>query len=233
MHTPARKVIHISIEGNIGVGKSTVFFKLKNAIGHLLRVEFVPEPVDEWLSSGFLQAQYDGTLNKCAFQHLVLMSLAADFGHAVSCENRILVVTERSPVSNYHVFAKQNLSGLELEAYRFVWDRFMKFYPEYVESHYIYLRASVDSLVQRRKERNRDGESCVDTEYIQGLQKKHDEWIASACNARTVDADAKGELVFQRVCDTIIDILEAHSACPRVQEASTVLKTCVPSLTEQ
>lgn len=221
MHSSNKKVLHVSVEGGIGVGKSTVLSRLKTLIGNLNGVEFVDEPVHEWVEHGFLQHMYDNSLNKCAFQHLVLMSLAADFGKAIVYKNPSIVITERSPVSNYHVFAKENLKGIELEAYHFVWNRFMSVSPEHVQSHYVYLDAHVSSLVHRRTTRNRDGEADISLEYMQAIHKRHTEWINSEANGITVDANAPGEAVFEQVCTEIVKLIESH--CPQGLENDEVL----------
>ena len=59
----SKRVVHISIEGGIGVGKSTVLNRLKQALAKISGVVFVDEPVEEWLRHGFLQASYDGLSN--------------------------------------------------------------------------------------------------------------------------------------------------------------------------
>jgi len=205
-----RKIVHISIEGGIGVGKSTVLDRLKQALAKIAGVVFVDEPVDEWVGHGFLQASYDGSLNKCAFQHTVLMALAADLGYAVLSKNPVVIITERSPVSNYHVFAKQNLSGIELEAYHFTWQRFMKVRPPQIQSHYVYLDASVDSLVQRRMIRNRQGENEISVEYMESLERRHKEWLAAEKNAHLIHANTTGDLVFERVCNVLAHIIESQ-----------------------
>lgn len=205
-----KKVLHVSIEGGIGVGKSTVLSRLKKAIGSLHGVEFVDEPVNEWVEHGFLQHMYDNSLNKCAFQHLVLMSLAADLGKAIIYKSPLIVITERSPVSNYHVFAKENLQGIELKAYHFVWNRLMSLSTEHIQSHYIYLDAHVENLVHRLTERNRDGESDIPLAYMQAIHERHIEWINNETKGVTVNANATGEPVFEQVCSHIVKVIEAH-----------------------
>jgi len=88
----------LSIEGNIGAGKSTIMQRLKALFEDDNSVVFVDEPVDEWNDKGFLAAMYDGTCSKGEFQHMVLMSLAGDLLKALARQPPpALIITERSP----------------------------------------------------------------------------------------------------------------------------------------
>ena len=76
----------VAIEGNIGVGKSTVIEHLKKRFEGREDVVFIDEPVDEWRSRGFLKRMYEDPAVKPAFQHMVLMSLAGDLLKALASE---------------------------------------------------------------------------------------------------------------------------------------------------
>lgn len=86
----------ISIEGGIGVGKSTLFAKLKAKFKENVSIAFVSEPAEEWTNHGFLQGMYDGTINRATFQHMVLMSLTADLLKALKKKPDV-IISERSP----------------------------------------------------------------------------------------------------------------------------------------
>jgi thymidylate kinase len=180
-------------------------------------VVFVAEPVDEWMQSGLLQAMYSGALNTSTFQHMVLMSLAADLGRVILLQQPSLIITERSPVSNYYVFAKENLSGVELDAYKFVWDRFMGVSPPGLESHYVYLDADANTLDARMRDRNRPSEDTVSKEYMQALEKRHKAWLAEETNAHTVDASGSGDEVLEAVLSKLKSVLAASSRAPELQ----------------
>lgn len=94
----------MAIEGNIGVGKSTVIEHLKKRFEGREDVVFIDEPVDEWRSRGFLKRMYEDPAVKPAFQHMVLMSLAGDLLKALASEPKPkpkpkpkYIITERSP----------------------------------------------------------------------------------------------------------------------------------------
>ena len=70
-------MILISIEGNIGVGKSTVLSKVRTAFEGDPRVGVVDEPVELWKRSGLLQAVYDKSLSAAVFQRPSPLMIAA------------------------------------------------------------------------------------------------------------------------------------------------------------
>lgn len=88
----------LSIEGNIGVGKTTQILRLKELFKDNDRVVVLPEPVEEWVQKGFLEGMYSGSISKGEFQHCVLMSLAGDLLKALAQKPApALIITERSP----------------------------------------------------------------------------------------------------------------------------------------
>jgi deoxyadenosine/deoxycytidine kinase len=214
----------ISLEGGIGIGKTTVISKLKTLLDGVSGVVFVDEPVDEWLQSGLLQAMYKGTLNTSTFQHMVLMSLAADLGRVILYQKPVLIIIERSPVSNYYVFAKENLSGCELDSYKFVWDRFMGICPPGLESHYIYLDAPTAVLADRIRTRDRSAEDSVSAAYMDALDKRHKAWLENEPNAHTVDASADGNAVFNNVVEKLRWVVQG---CGRASQLGAVLSKLV------
>ena len=96
----------ISLEGNIGTGKSTLLRYLREIHALDLSVVFVDEPVTEWGLHGFLERVYTEPAVGLAFQLMVLTCLVCDLRKALMRKpTPKLVVTERGPHGNYHVFA--------------------------------------------------------------------------------------------------------------------------------
>ena len=98
----------ITIEGLVGAGKSVQVTLLKKALVNY-DVIFLEEPVESWIELGLVQGVYNGTLSPVAFQLAVLVSLIGPLLKAVLKRPK-LVISERSPFSSYHVFAKANLA---------------------------------------------------------------------------------------------------------------------------
>ena len=61
MTARSEKQLVLSIEGNIGIGKSTLLGLLRERYAQDASVVFVDEPVDLWEKSGLLQAMYAST----------------------------------------------------------------------------------------------------------------------------------------------------------------------------
>ena len=86
----------ISIEGNIGIGKSTLMKQLKARLAYDDAVVFVDEPVELWESYGLLAAMYSGAISRTAFQLMVLNTRAAWLAKALARPGVSVVVCERS-----------------------------------------------------------------------------------------------------------------------------------------
>lgn len=99
--TEAVMPLIIAIEANIGAGKTTQIKRLQDLFKDNDRIVVLPEPVDEWVEKGFLQAMYDNPDNPwllSSFQHMVLMSLAGDLLKALARKpTPAIIITERSP----------------------------------------------------------------------------------------------------------------------------------------
>jgi len=182
MNDPTEDVEIITIEGGIGVGKSTVMDALRKARPSMY---FIDEPVKQWEETGLLDAMYQNTIPPGTFQIAALSTRMAPLLRAVREGHRI-IVTERSPWSDLKVFTEANLSAgsIELTAYRMAYDALMTAMPSRVRLCNIYLTASVDTLQKRMAWRARDAEKTNSEEerasrraYLEKLQERHDEFF--------------------------------------------------------
>ena len=137
----------ICIEGNIGVGKSTVMRALEKRFADRSDVLFLHEPVEEWRAHGFLQRMYGPHTEDCdveGFQYMALLSLISGLLKALSRDPAPkYIIAERSPwgahwarpplpptgpshalnccwrTGNLETFAKVNLSPEKLKMFAF------------------------------------------------------------------------------------------------------------------
>lgn len=191
---PSDAVTLITIEGGIGAGKTTVMNSLRMARPDLV---FLDEPVGLWESSGLLTAMYDGTVNPGTFQIAALSTRVAPLMAAIRRGART-IVTERCPYSDYRVFTQANLEkgSVELKAYEMAYHALLQAMPA-MQVHIVYLRSDVDTLLERMKTRGRTAEAVKDDaqmqarrEYLEKLQKRHDEFYDWPSASSRVQIDA-------------------------------------------
>ena len=107
----------LSLEGNIGAGKSTVLAALRQRFASHPNVVFVAEPVAEWEQAGLLAAMYSGALSHVAFQMTAMATRYSDLSRALATPGVSLLVAERSLASDRRIFAQTHLRGIEATAY--------------------------------------------------------------------------------------------------------------------
>ena len=85
----------ISIEGNIGIGKSTLLSHLKARWKDDPTVAFVCEPVELWEQHGLLEAMYANTISRSSFQLMAVITRYGTLAQALASDAS-LIITERS-----------------------------------------------------------------------------------------------------------------------------------------
>ena len=105
-----RRVV-VAIEGNIGIGKSTLLRNLREHYASSPFVAFVDEPVELWEAHNLLEAMYTDRISRCCFQLMALTTRYTSLFRVL--EERpeaTLIITERSIFSDRYCFAAVNLS---------------------------------------------------------------------------------------------------------------------------
>lgn len=172
----ARKYI-ISIEGNIGAGKSTMLECLNGLVSSL---SIVQEPVLEWQElqteekRGLLESFYNDQ-KTYGFQ-LQMYALLTRFQAAQDASRfNDVIVMERSIYSDRSVFAdmleKQgNLSRSEADILG-RWSRY--FCSQLPETIVVYLKTPIDVCYQRIQQRSRKGEEKITPAYLDQIEEQH------------------------------------------------------------
>jgi deoxyadenosine/deoxycytidine kinase len=173
----------ISIEGNIGSGKSTLVEYLKSLGTYL----FVDEPVNEWLTikdkdgSNALECFYkDKKENAFCFQILAYITrLKKLMDKLKNNPSNVIIITERSIETDRNVFAKMLyedgfLSSIEWETYNY-W--FNTFKDVSKVDLIIYIKTSPEKCLERINKRNRVEESNIKLDYLEKCNKYHDDWL--------------------------------------------------------
>ena len=186
--------IIISVDGNIGSGKST-FIKILKEVLPENQVEFACEPVDVWTSvsddngKNLLGNFYeDKDRWSYTFQNFAYITRLMELDRAKNT-GKPIIITERSVLTDRHVFAKMlneagHINKLEMEIYRYWYDYF-----DARVTHTVYLKTSVDNCLTRIKKRAREAESSISGEYLKELETEHDNWLLDDTESTVLDGN--------------------------------------------
>lgn len=201
-------MILISIEGNIGVGKSTVLSSVRAAFEGDPRIVVVDEPVELWKRSGLLQAVYDKSLSATVFQQVAIASRVGAIGRATRDPKIEVVISERSPFSDKHVFATSNITGIDDVAYQVSFEDVMSLLPEFSKRKFLVLRADLNTVVCRIAGRSREAEHGIERSYLQSIDDAHMRFARLFSDETVViDAQDTSDVVVETVLGEIRAVL--------------------------
>lgn len=183
--------IHIiSIEGNIGSGKSTFLENLREHYKNNSCVVFLKEPVDDWEKikdeNGItmLEKFYsDQEKYSFSFQMMAYISRLKVLRDALkkikNDENDIYIITERSLYTDKMVFAKMlyETNKIEYINYQIYLNWFDTFSEEFPIHKIVYVKTCPDICYGRIIKRSRNGESNIPLEYLVSCSGYHDNML--------------------------------------------------------
>jgi deoxycitidine kinase/deoxyguanosine kinase len=172
----------ISIEGNVGCGKSTFVQTLKEHFKDK-NVFILPEPVDQWLQikdeeGNILQHYYkDQKKYSFAFQMMAYISRLAILKKAMEAGYEY-IITERCLETDRNVFCQmlyddKLINEIEFQIYNKWFDEF-KMKPR--EQIYVYMRCDPVIAYERVKTRGRPEEN-IPLEYLIKCHDYHEMWF--------------------------------------------------------
>ena len=173
----------ISIEGNIGSGKSTLMTKIKEHFKNDERVVFLPEPVDEWSTikdehGVTILENYYKDQHRWAFS-FQMMAFITRVRQLKDLDPRKVYISERSVFTDREIFAKMlydcgKISHIDYTIYT-------KWFDELVGNfgidRIVYVNTTPEVCEQRIKKRSRTGESTIPFEYLQECDEYHEKWL--------------------------------------------------------
>lgn len=187
------------IEGNIGSGKST-FLKNLEKYNLLTNVQFIQEPVNEWKETkdkdgiNILEHFYSDMNRHCyTFQSFAFISRINQLDQIDDTKSYVFI--ERSVFCDKNVFARscyetKIMSDIEWKIYNKWFDWMVQKYKEIFDRSYIiYLATSPETAIKRINKRGREEETTITLEYIDMLNKKHEEWLDEEKNVYNIDAN--------------------------------------------
>lgn len=175
----------ITIDGNIGSGKTTFINKLKDYSNecNLSNIVFLEEPVKQWSEIKvnditILEAFYsDPKKYAFSFQMLAFISRLSLFLDAIKNNPNSIIISERSIITDKFIFAKMlhdngNIDDYSYKIYNLWFEYFINKLPEH---KHIYLHSDPENTIQRINKRQRPGESKIDMEYLKRCHEYHDD----------------------------------------------------------
>ena len=176
------KPIVISVDGNIGSGKSTLIKILKEKYGD--SIYFAAEPVDAWSQmidgdgNNLLHNFYtDKNRWSYSFQNIAYITRAKELQKALESGKRV-IITERSVMTDRNLFAKMLFNdGFMNKMEMAMYDTWFGLFNTNID-YTFYVKTTVDNCVDRIKKRGRDGEGDIDRNYLEALENAHEEWLA-------------------------------------------------------
>ena len=168
-----KKIKHIVISGNIGVGKTTLSGKISKQFNWELQLE---EVKDNPYLDDFYKSMKDWSF------HLQIFFLNSRFNQIQKIsESNNVVIQDRSIYEDYEVFTKTLYdSGVLMERefnnYKRLYNTILKYTNE--PDLLIYLRnLNINKIISNIYKRSRNFEKSIDKEYLTKLNLYYENWI--------------------------------------------------------
>jgi len=198
-----KKPIIISIEGNIGTGKTTLLEQLEAYFKYQpdIKIGFVPEPVDIWNSvtdtNGvtILEKYYENQLKYAfPFQMMAYISRLSLMRHVIQQDFDIILM-ERSMFTDREVFAKmlyedKKIEEIEYNIYKKWFDEFVGDFPNI---WHVYIQADPTVSASRVVKRARLGEN-IPLSYLEQCHAYHENWLLTNPSTPTLLLDGNKEM---------------------------------------
>ena len=165
--------LFVAVAGNIGAGKSS--------LTRLLASRFGWEPYFESVDDNPYLADFYADMKRWSF-HLQMYFLANRFrNHKVMTESGRSVIQDRSIYEDAEIFARNlyemgNMDQRDYSNYAALFHVMMDYLkpPDLM----IYLRTSVETLVEQIARRGRSFEKGIEKSYLELLNKHYEDWIS-------------------------------------------------------
>lgn len=191
----------IAVAGNIGVGKSTLVTMLCK------RLDW--EPFYEPVGDNPYLVDFYADMASWSFHSQIFFLTRRLRSHHQLAQHPTSVVQDRSVYEDAEIFAQNlylqgHIQERDYETYRELYETIVQVLPP--PDLVIYLRASVDTLMDRIALRGRDYERTITPEYLQGLNNLYEDWISNfvLCPVLAVPADDLDYVTYSGHLDLII-----------------------------
>ena len=196
------KYKYITIEGNIGAGKTTLAYMLSKVLNaRLILEEFADNPFLEKFYENPSQYAFSLELFFMAERYKQLKDLVnqQDLFHSITVSDYLF--------TKCLLFAKVNLPDDEFKLYQKL---FETMHPQIIQPDIlIYLHAPVNKLQENIKKRNRSYELNIKNDYLFNIQETYTQYIKQH-NIKTLFIDASNAdfLGNEKHLDVLLDALD-------------------------
>jgi len=196
--------IHIAIEGNIGVGKTSFCELFAKTFPH---ITVCPEPISQWKSFGSnkinLLELYYSDPQKFAydFQHVALITKLEQLLPFKNCPKLV----ERSILAQSNVFIpllvkNNNLTVLQTEILlQNIKNHSLFIKPDII----IYLKINPVDALQRVKKRGRNEENNLSLNTLEEIHNAYENWLKNETNIPVITVENDQEIdpnsIFQKI----------------------------------
>ncbi len=209
----------ISVEGNIGSGKSTILEYLKKKYNND-NIVFLQEPISEWEkikddnNNTILTKFYnDQKKYSFAFQMMAYISRLDILRKTIKENPTKIIISERSLFTDKYVFAKMLFDSSNMETVEYqIYNNWFNSLIDLAPLHkMIYLKTDPKISFDRIIKRSRTGENNIPFEYIENCHKYHnDMYDLINVEKKTIDCTndfTNDNLYFEQISKQIMDFL--------------------------
>jgi deoxyadenosine/deoxycytidine kinase len=162
----------VAVAGNIGVGKSTLVNLLANKLGW--------QPFFEPVGENPYLADFYANMAAWSFHSQIFFLTRRLLAHRKLIDHPTSVIQDRSVYEDAEIFAlnlylQGNMQERDYHTYRDLYQVLTRFLPP--PDLVVYLRARVDTLEKRIKQRGRDYERNIQPEYLEQLNELYSTWF--------------------------------------------------------
>lgn len=190
----------VSIEGNIGSGKSTLISQLKSRFTSVgdIPIVYIDEPVRVWNTimdkegNNIIKRYYEDQ-KQFAFQFQMMAYITRITQLRKATEQyggRCIIITERSIETDKQVFAKMLYESKTLDNISYT--IYLKWFDELSRNlkvdNLVYLKTLPNVSMERVIKRNRAGET-ISLEYLNDCHEHHEEWLQQIGGVLILDGD--------------------------------------------
>jgi deoxyadenosine/deoxycytidine kinase len=180
----------ISVDGNIGAGKSTFLEEVAEYYRDDPTVIILKEPVDKWTklmdpdtNISLLESYYENPITFAfPFQVYILQTLIQAMDATIKANPQCrLLICERSILTSRHVFSRmlhyhEVMNPIEYQIYENMFQmipHIEKYYPTKI----FYLKVDPMLCHDRVQLRNRKGEEDITNDYLDECEEFHQQWL--------------------------------------------------------